>query len=210
MPISDDRKAQILRYYFAEHWRVGTIARQLGVHHSTVEGVLRAAGIERERQRQRRASMLDPYLAFLTETLEQFPTLSAARLFDMAVARGYPGGADNFRHRIAQLRPPRRREAYLRLRTLPGEQAQVDWAGDFRTVFWCAVIPALIAVALLIFGVQEPGSGAAMDNASRARRRLLVCGRRWRGVHAGPVQRGVPDSARAAAAPDPAVTSQAQ
>jgi IS30 family transposase len=97
MPISDDRKAQILRYYFAEHWRVGTIARQLGVHHSTVEGVLRAAGIERERQRQRRPSMLDPYLAFITETLEQFPTLSAARLFDMAVARGYPGGADNFR-----------------------------------------------------------------------------------------------------------------
>ena len=36
MPISDERRAQILRYYFAEHWRVGTIARQLCVHHSTV------------------------------------------------------------------------------------------------------------------------------------------------------------------------------
>ena len=34
------------------------------------------------------------------------------------------------------------------------------WAGDFRTVFWFAVIPAIIAVVLLIFGVEEPGTGA--------------------------------------------------
>ena len=31
------------------------------------------------------------------------------------------------------------------------------FAGDFRTVFWFAVIPAAIAVLLLVFGVQEPG-----------------------------------------------------
>ncbi|HZV54863.1 MAG TPA: MFS transporter [Rhodocyclaceae bacterium] len=30
------------------------------------------------------------------------------------------------------------------------------WANDFRAVFWVAVIPAFLAVALLIFGVQEP------------------------------------------------------
>lgn len=30
------------------------------------------------------------------------------------------------------------------------------WAGDFRAVFWVAVIPGLMAVALLLFGVQEP------------------------------------------------------
>ena len=74
----------------------------------------------RERRRPRRPSKLDPYLAFITETLEHFPTLTAARVFDMVKARGYPGGPDHFRHRIAQLRPRRVREAYLRLRTLPG------------------------------------------------------------------------------------------
>ena len=128
MVIGDELKAQILRYYFAEHWRVGTIARQLGVHHSTVERVLGEAGVAREQQRPRRSSMLDPFVPFITETLEQFPTLTAARLFDMVTERGYPGGPDHFRHRIAQLRPRRPREAYLRLRTLPGEQAQIDWA----------------------------------------------------------------------------------
>ena len=55
----------------------------------------------------------------------RFFTLTAARLFDMVKARGYPGGPDHFRHCIAQLRPRRPREAYLRLRTLPGEQTQV-------------------------------------------------------------------------------------
>ncbi len=30
------------------------------------------------------------------------------------------------------------------------------WSNDFRRVFWLAVFPGLLAVALLIFGIQEP------------------------------------------------------
>ena len=30
------------------------------------------------------------------------------------------------------------------------------WANDFRRVFWVAMIPGLLAVALLVFGVREP------------------------------------------------------
>lgn len=30
------------------------------------------------------------------------------------------------------------------------------WANDFRAVFWVAVVPGLLAVALLVFGVREP------------------------------------------------------
>jgi predicted MFS family arabinose efflux permease len=30
------------------------------------------------------------------------------------------------------------------------------WANDFRAVFWVAIVPAFLAVALLFFGVQEP------------------------------------------------------
>ena len=51
MAINEELKAQILRYHFVEHWRVGTIAEQLGIHHSTVERVLGEAGVERERRR---------------------------------------------------------------------------------------------------------------------------------------------------------------
>ena len=34
------------------------------------------------------------------------------------------------------------------------------WANDFRAVFWFAVIPAALAVLLLVFGVQEPRTAA--------------------------------------------------
>ena len=35
------------------------------------------------------------------------------------------------------------------------------WSNDFRAVFWIAVIPAILAVALLLFGVREPGAPAS-------------------------------------------------
>ncbi|MEJ1360821.1 MAG: IS21 family transposase [Candidatus Sedimenticola sp. (ex Thyasira tokunagai)] len=70
---------------------------------------------------------MDPYLPFIVETLREYPTLTAARLYEMAKQRGYPGGPSQFRQRISQLRPRKQPEAYLRLKTLPGEQAQVDW-----------------------------------------------------------------------------------
>ena len=70
---------------------------------------------------------IDPYLPFILKTLEAFPTLTAARLYAMVYERGYRGGPDHFRHLIARHRPRPKAEAYLRLRTLPGEEAQVDW-----------------------------------------------------------------------------------
>src|SRR5450432_2942872 len=45
----------------------------------------------------------------------------------MVRERGYRGGPDYFRHLIARYRPRPPAEAYLRLRSLPGEQAQIDW-----------------------------------------------------------------------------------
>jgi hypothetical protein len=39
-----DIEAQILRFYHAEKWTMGTIARQLHIHHSVVRRVLAQAG----------------------------------------------------------------------------------------------------------------------------------------------------------------------
>jgi len=125
-------EAKILRYHFVEHWGPHTIAAQLGTHHSTVDRVLSQAGMPKA-ERARRASIIDPYLPFIIEILEQYPKLTATRLYTMVQQRGYPGGPSHFRSHVAQLRPRKPSEAYLRLRTLPGEQAQVDW-GFFNTV----------------------------------------------------------------------------
>jgi len=42
-----DIEAQILRYYHAEKWTIGTISRQLHVHHDMVRRVLAQAGLPR-------------------------------------------------------------------------------------------------------------------------------------------------------------------
>lgn len=126
MTIPPELEAQILRYHHVEKWPVGTIAKQLRVHHATVSRVLAQAGLPRILKQPKR-SKADPFLPFIRQTLEQFPTLTASRLFAMVRERGYTGRPDHFRHIVACHRPRPKAEAYLRLRTLPGEQAQVDW-----------------------------------------------------------------------------------
>jgi transposase len=127
MTISREREVEILRLYHVEHWRISTIARELGIHHGTVARVLAQAGLPPIGP-PLRPSMIDPYLPFLRETLAKYPRLTASRLYGMVRERGYSGGPNHFRHLIARHRPRPKHEAYLRLRTLPGEQMQCDWA----------------------------------------------------------------------------------
>lgn len=124
--ISAERSAQILRLYHAEQWKPGTIAHQLGLHHTTVRRVLAQAG-QVAGLVSVRPSIADAFVPLIQQTLAKYPDLRASRLYAMARARGYAGGPDHFRHVVSLHRPRPAAEAYLRLRTLPGEQAQVDW-----------------------------------------------------------------------------------
>lgn len=130
--ISAEQMAEIRRLFYAEHWKVGTIAEALGLHRDTVK---RAIGTESFLSRcaaRARPTKLDPYLPFVRQTLEQYPRLRATRLHQMLVGRGYQGSVVQLRRAIGPLRPRPVGEAYLELRTLPGEQAQADW-GSFGT-----------------------------------------------------------------------------
>lgn len=117
MAIDKELEAKILRYHFVEKWRLNTIAAQLHIHHSVVDRVLSQAGLPKV-ERAARPSKLDPYLPFIMATLECYPKLTAARLYGMAMERGYSGGPSHFRACIAQRRPRPAAEAYLRLKTL--------------------------------------------------------------------------------------------
>jgi transposase len=150
MTISAEIEATIVRYYYVEKWRIGTIAAQLKIHHGIVRRVLAQQGIPRENLVPRK-SMIEPFLPFLLETLDKFPKLSATRLHEMARVRGYPGSANHFRHLIALYRPRPAAEAYLRLRTLPGEQAQVDWAHFSHIMIGKAKRPLMAFVMVLSF-----------------------------------------------------------
>jgi transposase len=129
--ISRHLEVEILRLYHAEGWRIGTLSRQLKLHRDTVRRVLAQAGIAPPLTA--RPSMIEPFVPFIQDTFARFPTLRASRLYRMVRERGYAGSADHFRHLMRRYRPQPVAEAYLRLRTLAGEQGQVDWA-HFGTI----------------------------------------------------------------------------
>lgn len=125
--IGDDVRARIRRLFFAEHWKIHTISTELGVHHDTV-----ALALGHERFANRRFGSgphkLDPYRQFILDTLAQYPRLRSTRLWHMLRERGYEGSIGTLRRYVRRVRPLPQHEAFFRLTTLPGEQAQVDWA----------------------------------------------------------------------------------
>jgi len=130
--ITPEVRAQIRRLFFAEHWKVGTIATELGVHHETVTAAIEAERFVNAHTRLCR-SQLDPFKPFLEETLRAHPRLRATRLVEMIRARGYAGGLGILRAFVRTRRRAARAEAFVRRNVLPGEEGQVDW-GSFGTL----------------------------------------------------------------------------
>lgn len=126
MTVPKETEVNVVRLYYGEHWPVGTIATQLGINPEVVKRVL--GHKQTSGDPVRRPSLLQPFEEFIGQTLQQYPTLRATRLYDMLTPRGYEGSIRTLRDYVAMVRPEPKTEAYLRLETLAGEQAQIDWA----------------------------------------------------------------------------------
>lgn len=127
MTVDLSKEHEIRRLHDVEKWKRGTIAAELGVHPDVVDRVL-DRGADRVLVVAPRPSLVDPFGAFIDETLKAHPRLRATRLFDMIRLRGYEGGVAILRRHVAEVRPVPRGEVYLWTERLIGEQAQVDWA----------------------------------------------------------------------------------
>ncbi len=103
---------------------VRKIARRLRVHRRTVRSALKQSR-PAPASRPKRGSILDPYRGWLLGKLEQYPELTATRLFRMVRERGYAGGYSLVKTCVAELRP-RLKPAHFTLAFAPGECAQVD------------------------------------------------------------------------------------
>ena len=99
--ITPELEAEIARLFYSEHWKVGTIVAQLGTHPDVVRRVL-GIGVERASATSPRVRMVDPYRAFIDETLARYPRLRATRLHDMLVERGYAGAVRTLRAYVMQ------------------------------------------------------------------------------------------------------------
>jgi transposase len=152
--IPPETRVEIRRYFYAEHWTIGTIAHELGVHPDTVRGAIESERFQSSQPL--RPSLTDPYIEFVRQTLDQHPSLRATRIYQMIYDRGYTGSIVQLRRTVARLRP-RIREPFLRLRTFPADQAQADWAhfgyvmvGRARRTLSCFVITLSYSRALYL------------------------------------------------------------
>jgi transposase len=116
--------------------KVAAIARQVGVDRKTVRKYI-ARGLEPPRYgpRQPRSRAIDKHVAYLRARLAEYPGLTAQRLHREIARLGYAGGYSMVRDEVRALRPAGGGKGYaVRFETLPGEQAQVDFA-QFRISF---------------------------------------------------------------------------
>jgi hypothetical protein len=91
--ITNEIRAEIRRYFYAEHWKIGTIAAELNVHPDAVRNAIAS---ERFRSTQpMRASLSDPYIGFIRLTLEQHPQLCATRIYHMVSTAATPEASSN-------------------------------------------------------------------------------------------------------------------
>jgi len=152
--VSPETTVQIRHYFFAEHRKIGAIARELSLHPDAVRHAIGSGDFNRPSPL--RPSITDPYLEFVRQTLDRHPRLRATRIYQMIRERGYPGSVVQLRRAVARLRPPVR-EPFLRLQTFPAEQGQVDWAhfgqvtvGRARRTLSCFVITLSYSRALYL------------------------------------------------------------
>ena len=126
----------LLKHYLDQGISKAELSRRFGVSRRTIHSWIEAGELDRDLSsgatryslRPRVAHKLDPYKGIIESRLEQFPKLSAKRLFDEVRAAGYPGGYSRVRDYMRAVRPREPTAALVRFETPAGRQGQVDFA----------------------------------------------------------------------------------
>ena len=126
----------LLKHYLERGVSKAELARRFGVSRRTIHEWVQTGQLDRDlstggsRYSPRPAAVhkLDPYKAIIDSRLEEFPGLSAQRLFDEVQAAGYAGGYTRVRDYVRTVRPSPAAESVVRFETPAGRQGQVDFA----------------------------------------------------------------------------------
>lgn len=107
----------MMRDLHAQGLSISEIARRTGHDRKTVRKYINLGKEPSYRPRPRRPSKLDPYKDYITRRLQEYPELTAVRLFEEIQGMGYKGKLTILKDYI---RPIRRRQvqAVLRYETL--------------------------------------------------------------------------------------------
>ena len=132
----------LLKYYLDQGVSKAELSRRFGVNRRTIHYWIKTGQLDRDLSAAPRgysprppvAHKLDPYKGIIDARLEEFPKLSAKRLFDEVRAAGYTGCYVRVNDYVRETRPREPVEPVIRFETPAGRQGQVDF-GSF-TLPW--------------------------------------------------------------------------
>ena len=114
-----------MKHYLARGVSKAALSRRFGVSRRTIHEWIETGQLERDLSSGRSrysprppvAHKLTPYRGIIAARLEEFPELSAKRLFDEVQAAGYRGGYSRVRDYVRAVRPRQPVEAVVRFET---------------------------------------------------------------------------------------------
>ena len=125
----------LLKHYLDQGLTKAELSRRFGVSRRTIHYWIDSGQLDRDlatsqtrySPRPAVASQLDPYKGIIEVRLQEFPKLSAQRLFDEVRAAGYAGGYSRVRDYVRTVRPQEPLDPVVRFETPAGRQGQVDF-----------------------------------------------------------------------------------
>jgi transposase len=129
-------------------WSFRKIARTLGIDRDTVKNYIN----DPQRKFKRNATpnlKLDPFRPLIQKWLEQDKEVKAPVVLQRLRENGFDGQITIVRDYLRHLRGrQKKRQAFLRFESLPGEQMQIDW-GHFGSLLYGETKRKLYALAVL-------------------------------------------------------------
>lgn len=142
--------ALIRRMFHHDKLKKRAIARELDIDRSVVDSALSSDRCP-QRVPSPRGSMLDEFRDHITAILEKYPSLSSVRILEKLRAFGYKGQITILKDLLADVRPRKEPEAFLKRETLPGEEAQADWGSCGHIVVDGTIRPLSVFVMVLSY-----------------------------------------------------------
>ena len=129
-------------------WSDRKIARYLRIDRTTVKKY-RQNPDRRFKTPPARSSKLSPYLDLIDQLLDQDPEVKATVVLQRLQAKGFTGKITIVRDLLRKLRGPvKKRQAYIRFESDPGQQMQTDW-GHFGSLSYGNTNRKLYALAVI-------------------------------------------------------------
>ncbi len=121
-------------YHHGQGWSIRRLSREYRCGRNRIIRILReneqrrAQGVKTLVPPKVRSSKLDPYKEYIQELLQKFDKITAQRIYEMILEKGYPGKISQVEVYVSSIRKSKRPEVIQCVETLPGQRAAHDWS----------------------------------------------------------------------------------